>query len=178
MAGSDKSLVLLGHIGPAHGLKGEVRIETYTGEPQNIASYGPLTSEDGSRSFEIVALRPVKGSAVIARLKGVSDRTAAEGLRGEKLYVLRERLPAPGEDEFYHADLIGLAAIDADGARIGEIVAVQNFGGGDLLEIRLDATRKTEYAPFTEAFAPVIDIAGGTVTVILPKLEETPDGEN
>ncbi len=177
MGENDKALVLLGHIGAAHGLKGEVRIEAYTGEPHDIASYGPLTSADGARRFDIVALRPVKGSAVIARLKGVGDRTAAEALRGEKLYVPRERLPAPGEDEFYHSDLIGLTAVDAGGARIGEIVAVQNFGGGDLLEIRLDATRKTEYAPFTAAFAPMIDISGGKVTVIIPKLD-TADPES
>jgi len=164
-----KNLVLLGHIGAAHGLKGEVRIESYTSDPVDIASYGSLTGTDSVRVFHIVSLRPLKGGAVIATLKGVSDRSAAEALRGEKLYVPRERLPAPDKDEFYHADLIGLAAVNIDGERIGEIVAVQNFGGGDLLEIRLDGTRKTEYAPFTEAFVPVIDIAAAEVTVIIPK---------
>src|SRR6185503_8065326 len=105
---------------------------------------------------------------VVARLEGVDDRTAAEALKGVELYVDRDRLPAAAEGEFYHADLIGLAAIDPEGKRIGEIVAVQNFGAGDLLEIRLAGSGKTELVPFSEAAVPEVDIAAGRAVVAMP----------
>ena len=105
---------------------------------------------------------------VVARLKGIGDRTAAEALKGVELYVDRDRLPAAAEGEFYHADLIGLAAVDPEGRQIGEIVAVQNFGAGDLLEIRLAGSGKTELVPFTEATVPEVDIAAGRAMVAMP----------
>ncbi len=105
---------------------------------------------------------------VVARLEGVSDRNAAEALKGVELYVDRDKLPAAAEGEFYHADLIGLAAVDPQGKRLGEIVAVQNYGAGDLLEIRLTGAGKTELVPFTEATVPEVDIAAGRVVVAMP----------
>jgi 16S rRNA processing protein RimM len=164
--------VLLGQIGAAHGLRGEVRIQSYTAAPEDIAAYGPLESEDGARVFHILRVKPGKGEAVIATLKGVADRTGAEALRGSKLYAPRERLPPVEQDEYYHADLIGLTAVSPSGEQVGEVVAVQNYGAGDLLEIRLTATAKTELIPFTSEFAPSVDIQRGAVIVIMPSAEE------
>ncbi|MDX2265256.1 MAG: ribosome maturation factor RimM [Hyphomicrobiales bacterium] len=165
--------VLLGRISGAHGLKGEVRIQTYTSEPEAISAYGPLFAGDGGAQITLERVRPAKGGAVIAAVAGVRDRDAAEALRGLDLFAGRDSLPAPEEDEFYHADLIGLAAVTSEGERIGEIVAVQNFGAGDLLEIRLDGGRRTEFAPFTQTHAPVVDIGAGRVMVILPRPDES-----
>lgn len=161
-------MLCLGHISGAHGLKGEVRIESYTAVPEDIAAYGVLASEDGAQRFEVLSLRPGKGGAVIARLAGVSDRDAAERLKGVRLYIERARLPEPETDEWYHGDLIGLAAIDADGQKLGDVVSVQNFGAGDLLEIRLADSRKTGFVPFTAECVPHVDVKGGRLTVVPP----------
>jgi 16S rRNA processing protein RimM len=161
-------MVLLGRISGAQGLKGEVRITTFTDAPENLAAYGPLTTPDG-RLFRIEDLRPVKGAVVAARLAGIADRTAAEALRGVELYVSRECLPPPDEDEWYYDDLVGLAAISPEGAAIGEVIAVQNYGAGDLLEIRVSGERQTLLVPFTEAAVPQVDIAAGRVVVRLPE---------
>ena len=142
-------------------------IHTFTDAPESIGAYGPLTDKSGERSFAVESAR-ITAKGVVARLKGVGDRTAAEALKGVELYVDRTRLPAAAEGEFYHADLIGLAAIDPEGKRIGEIVAVQNFGAGDLLEIRLAGSGKTELVPFTDAIVPEVDIAAGRVVVAFP----------
>jgi 16S rRNA processing protein RimM len=159
--------ILLGRIAGAHGIRGEVIIHAYTEPPENIAAYGPLSDEAGARTFEI-AIVHVTAKGVVARLAGVGDRTAAEALRGVDLYVDRDRLPPAADDEYYHADLIGMAAIDPAGQRIGEIVAVQNFGAGDLLEIRLAGRGRTELIPFTEAAVPEVDVAAKRVVVVLP----------
>src|SRR5262245_14824375 len=136
-----------------------------------VKDYGPLMSEDGSASFEIEALRPDKGHPV-ARLRGVEDRNAAERLARVRLFVPRERLPPPAAEEFYHVDLIGLAAVTADGTEVGTVVAVHDFGAGDILELRPRAGRTTIMLPFTAAFVPVVDIAAGRITVAPPR--ETP----
>ena len=159
--------VLLGRIVGAHGIRGEVAIHAYTVAPADIGSYGPLHDKDGARSFRITSAR-VTPKGVVARLEGVSDRNAAEALRGVELYVDRDKLPAAAEGEFYHADLIGLSAVDPQGKRIGEIVAVQNYGAGDLLEIRPAGSGRTELVPFTEATVPEVDIAAGRVVVAMP----------
>jgi 16S rRNA processing protein RimM len=172
MAGAAR--ICLGQIGAAHGVRGEVRLHSFTSEPAAIVSYGPLETEDGS-VVEIESLRPAKDHFV-ARLSGVADRNAAERLVNTKLYVPRERLPAPREpDEFYHADLIGLAAVDRAGKPIGTVVAVHNFGAGDLIELRPTAGDQTEFLPFDEATVPQIDVAGGRVTIDRPAaVSETP----
>jgi 16S rRNA processing protein RimM len=170
--------VLLGRIAGAHGIKGDVAIRSFTADPAAIASYGPLSDAAGARSFGLRVVR-VTDKAVIVRIEGVVDRTAAEALKGVELYVDRARLPAAGEREFYHADLIGLAAVDADGRAIGEVVAVQNFGAGDLIEIRMAGLRETEFIPFNDAFVPSVDVAGGRIVVAMPVQEEHgPGGEH
>lgn len=159
--------VCLGQIGAAHGVRGEVRLRSFTSDPPAIASYGPLETDDG-RSFQIETLRPAKDHFV-AKLAGVADRNAAERLTNLKLYVPRERLPALTEpNEFYHADLIGLSAVDTDGNRLGIVVAIYNFGAGDLLELKPDDDGTTELVPFDTATVPAIDIAAGKIVVNLP----------
>ena len=162
--------VCVAQIGAAHGIHGEVRLWTYTEEPMAVAQYGPLETEDGTRSFEILSLRPAKGH-LVARLRGVDDRDAAERLTNTKLFVPRERLPAPDEDEVYNADLIGLTAVDVKGNEIGKITAVHNFGAGDLLEIA-PSVGAAMLVPFTEAAVPAIDIKGGRVVVVPPEEKE------
>ena len=159
--------ILLGRIAGAHGIRGEVVIHAFTEPPENVAAYGPLSDAAGARIFEIESAHAT-AKGVVARLAGVADRTAAEVLKGIDLYVARDRLPTAAEGEFYHADLIGLAAVDAEGTRVGEIVAVPNYGAGDLLEIRLAGARQTELIPFTDAHVPEIDVAAGRAVVVLP----------
>lgn len=158
--------VLLATIGAAHGIKGEVRVKSFTAEPMSLTQYGPLTSDDGRR-FEIERLRPAKGDMLVAKLRGVSDRNAAEALNGVSLYVDRAALPAPDEDEFYHADLIGLAAFDAAGEPLGRVIAVHDFGAGDILDIA-PPRGKSLLVPFTKDAVPEIDVATGRVTVVPP----------
>ena len=166
--------ILLGRIAAPHGIRGDVVIESYTSEPQAIAAYGPLESEDGTRPIEIRVVR-VTPKGVIAHVAGVDDRTSAESLKGLSLYVERERLPAAAEGEYYRADLIGLAAEDRDGRKVGTVVAVENYGAGDILELRLEGRAKTELIPFSDAFVPVVDIAGGRVVVVLPEVDAADD---
>ncbi len=161
-------LVLLGAITGAQGLKGEVVLKVFTETPDAISAYGPLRSEDGSVTVEIEALRPVK-AGFAAKLKGVRDRNAAEALKGTGLYVTREALgETQDEDEFYHADLIGLAVEREGEGRIGFVTAVHDFGAGDLLEIALEAENKTVLLPFTKDAVPVVDIKGCRLVVEPP----------
>lgn len=161
-------LVLLGRISAAQGLKGEVRITSFTADPADIAAYGSLLDETG-KSFIIESLRVIKGTVLAARLSGVGDRTAAEKLKGTALYVEKARLPAVEDDEWYHEDLIGLRAHSPEGDAIGDIVAVQNYGAGDLLEIRLKDSRQTVFVPFTQAAVPEVDVKAKRVVVIPPE---------
>jgi 16S rRNA processing protein RimM len=170
-------LVLLGRIAGAHGVQGEVRINSFTDPPENIAAYGTLTDSAGRRLI-IERLRPLKNNAVAARIAGISDRNAAETLKDAHLYVARASLPEPDEDEWYYADLIGLAAVSPANEPIGEVVAVQNFGAGDLLEIRCPDERETRLLPFTKDAVPVIDVKCGHVVVVLPEEEEAEDDDD
>ena len=160
--------ICVAQIGGAHGIRGEVKLKSFTADPLAVKDYGVLESEDGAASFEIEALRPAKGY-LVARLRGVRDRNAAEQLTNLRLFVPRERLPPPAADEFYHADLIGLAAVTAAGVEVGTVVAVHNFGAGDILELRPPAGGTTMMLPFTDAFVPRIDIAGGRIVVDPPE---------
>lgn len=148
-------------IGAAHGIKGEVRIKAFTGDPVAVGDYGPLFSADG-RAFEVIGARP-QGEVVVARLKGVTDRNAAEALNGTALFIERDDLPATLDDEFYHADLVGLVVRDGDGTDLGRVRAVLNFGGGDILEIAGSGTERL--VPFSKAAAPVVDVAGGFIVL-------------
>jgi 16S rRNA processing protein RimM len=165
--------ICVARIGAAHGTTGEVRLWSFTADPKAIARYGALTTFDG-RTIEIAALRPGK-EFLIARIVGVTDRNGAERLCNLDLFIPRDRLPPPEADEYYHADLIGLAAHDRDGNALGTVVAVHNFGAGDLLEIA-PARGQTLLLPFTAEVAPEIDIAAGRMVIDLPA-EIEGDGE-
>lgn len=168
MAMSDKARpVLLGRICGPHGIRGNVVIETYTGEPKDIAAYGPLQTEDGARQLDVSIVR-ITPKGVIAHVEGVGDRNNAEALKGLKLYVDRDRLPVARTGEFYQTDLVGLKAEDPSGNHIGIIAAVQNYGAGDLLEIRLEGKRRTELVPFADAFVLLVDVDSARIIVALP----------
>jgi 16S rRNA processing protein RimM len=158
--------ICIARIGAAHGTVGEVRLWSFTADPPAAASYGALTTVDG-RTIEIESLRRAKGF-FIARIKGVSDRNGAERLRNLDLFVARECLPPPAADEFYYADLIGLAVDDTSGSWIGTVVAVHDFGAGDLLEMAPGGGGETMLLPFTAAVVPKVDIAAGRVVIDRP----------
>jgi 16S rRNA processing protein RimM len=158
--------VLIAQIGAAHGVRGEVRLKPFTEDPMSVARYGILETEDGRR-FEIEAVRPAK-DMLVARLKGVTDRNAAEALWNVGLYVARERLPAPADGEFYFADLVGLAAQTASGEAFGTVKAVHNFGAGDVLEIEPAGGGATLMLPFSENAVPLVDLAARKIVVEPP----------
>ena len=159
--------ILIGRILTAHGLKGEVKIKSFTEAPLDIASYGAVMASDG-RKFELTSER-MQGDAVIAAIKGIGDRNSAESLRGLDLYVDRADLPVTEEDEFYHADLIDLPVVDAGGAEVGRVVAFHNFGGGDVMEMRRGTA--SVFVPFTEKMVPTVDVKGGRVVLSADGLE-------
>lgn len=165
MSASDRS-ILIAEIGAAHGVRGEVRVKAHTADPMAACGYGPL-HDDAGRRFVVRSARPLKADMLVVAFEGVGDRTAAEALNRVKLYVDRSALPPPDEDEFYHADLLGLAAETVDGAAVGEVVAVQNFGSGDLLEIRRP-DGDTVFVPFTKAVVPTLDFGAGRLTIDPP----------
>ena len=167
--------IRVARIGAAHGVRGEVRLWSFTEDPLAVTQYGPLETKDGTRRFEIEGARPGKGFLVV-RLAGVRDRTMAETLRNIDLFVPRDRLPPIEEtDTFYHADLIGLLAITEHGAAIGTITAIHNFGAGDLIEIEPAAGGSTVLLPFTEDVVPTIDLEAGRVVVVPPTETEAQD---
>ncbi|MCZ7675192.1 MAG: ribosome maturation factor RimM [Roseovarius sp.] len=160
--------VCVGAIAGAFGVRGEVRLKSFTAQPDAIASYGTLETEDGARHFD-VTLTGQTGNALIARLSGVLDKEAADALRGTRLYVARARLPEPAEDEFYHADLIGLQVFDTGGAPLGKVTAVLNHGASDLLEIAVPGQSETVLLPFTRAVVPTVDLALGRIVADPPE---------
>jgi 16S rRNA processing protein RimM len=164
---SPEPRVLLGEIVGVHGVDGLVRVRTHTAEPMDVAAYGPLIAEPGGRPLTLEALREAKGGVVVARVVGVTDRTAAEALRGLRLYVLRAALPGADEDEFYLADLEGLRAERPDGSVLGTVRRVVTYGAGDRLEIGVGTG--SVLVPFTRAVVPVIDVAAGRVVVDPPE---------
>ena len=165
------SRVCVGAIAGAFGVRGETRLKSFCAEPEAIATYGPLSTEDGSRQFTVRVTRPIKG-ALAARLAGVDTREQAEALRGTRLYVDRARLPALPDDEFYHADLIGLSVVDPGGAELGRVTAVHDHGAGDLLEVAPAAGEgkgKSVLIPFTRAVVPTVDLAAGRIVADPPE---------
>ncbi len=170
------SLLCVGVVTGARGLKGEVRIKSFTASPEDVAAYGPVRDESGGRSFKIRVTGRAKGT-VTARLQGVGDRNGAEALKGLKLYVSRDALPKAEDEEFYHADLIGLEAVFADGEVLGAVTAVHDYGGGASLEVD-GGPRGPVMTPFTKACVPVVDLEKGRVVIErTPGLLETPKGE-
>lgn len=176
MAQAGDNKLLMGRIGAAHGIKGEVRIQSFTEDPLALASYGPLSTDKPGLVIKILSARTTT-NVLVARLEGVNDRNAAEKLNGVELYVDRALLPdTDDEDDFYHADLIGLKARLADGSEIGEVMAVPNFGAGDLLEIRDPRSGDTYLYPFSKAVVPEVRIGEGYL-LIDPPIEAEPGEE-
>ncbi len=159
--------ICLGVIAGAHGVRGLVKIKSFTETPEDVAAYGPVTDEAGGKRFVVKVKGRVKG-LVLAELEGIRDRDQAQALHGQQLYVERAALPRLDEEEtFYQADLIGLAAEDPEGRPLGRVVAVPNFGAGDLLEI-LDPERVSQFYPFTRDVVPEVDLAAGRVVIRPP----------
>jgi 16S rRNA processing protein RimM len=164
--------IRVARIGAAHGVRGEVKLWSFTQEPMAVADYGPLETEDGARRFEIETLRPAKDH-LVARIAGIGDRDAAAKLCNLDLFVPRDRLPPIDEDDmFYHADLVGMAALTPEGAPLGNVIAVHNFGAGDLIEIATTAGGEPLLLPFTETVVPKIDTALRQIIVVLPSVVE------
>jgi 16S rRNA processing protein RimM len=160
--------VCVGAIAGAFGVHGEVRLKSFCAEAADIAAYGPLCTEDGARSFEITLTRPIP-SGFGARLSGVTSKEAADALRGTRLFAPRSALPGLPDDEFYHADLLGLSARDTGGAELGKIAAVLNHGAGDILELRGAPLKGSVLVPFTRAIVPTVDLAAGRVIIDPPE---------
>jgi 16S rRNA processing protein RimM len=157
--------ILVGQIGQAHGLKGEVKLASFMEEPSDIARCGGLEAEDGRMQLKIESLKPRKGG-LIARFAGIDDRTKAEGLKGVKLYIGRDRLPPLEKNRYYHADLIGLEARAQGGEVLGRVSSVVNFGAGDILELKGALSAETLLVPFAGA---KVDVAEGVIDLDLPE---------
>ena len=160
--------VCVGAIAGSYGVRGDVRLKSFCAEPEAVASYGPLTTEDGARRFEVTLKGAIK-NGFTARLSGVTSKEAADRLRGTLLYAPREVLPDLPDDEYYHADLIGLMVLDTGGGEIGRVKAVLNHGAGDLLEIAGEGFKQPILLPFTQAAVPTVDIAAGRIIADLPE---------
>ena len=175
MTTQNTNRILLGQIGAAHGIKGAVRIAAHTQDPLAIGSYGPLHTDRPGLTITLDKLRLHK-NVVVAHIKGIADRDAAETLNGVSLYVDRDRLPEPDdEDDFYHAALLGLAARLVPGPLLGQVSALPNFGAGDLIEIRDPHSGDTFLYPFTKAVVPTIRLAEGYLVIEVPL--DAPEGE-
>ena len=161
--------VCVGAIAGSFGVRGEVRLKSFCAEPEDIATYGPLSSEDGSQTYSVRIVRSIK-NGFAARLGGVQTKEQADGLRGARLYVGRDTLPDLPDDEYYHADLIGLDVFDTGGTRLGRVKSVLNHGASDLLEIHGPGLKNTVLLPFTLAAVPTVDIAAGRI------IADPPDG--
>src|ERR1700744_5298906 len=159
--------ICVARIGAAHGVRGAVKLWTFTEDPLAVQRYGPLTTKDGARQFEGAHARAARDHRG-ATLKGVTTRDEAERLNGLDLYVARENLPATDDDEYYHADLIGLAAETTAGEPLGKIIAIHNFGAGDIIEIA-PPSGSTILLPFTNAVGPTVDLKGGRGQIEFPE---------
>ena len=158
--------ICVARIGAPHGVRGAVKLWTFTEDAQAVKHYGPLMTKDGARQFEVTHVHEAKGH-LVATLKGIATREEAERLNGVELYVAREKLPDTREDEYYHADLIGLAVVNAAGEPLGRVIAIHNFGAGDIIEVA-PPNGATMLLPFTHAVVPTVDLRGGRVVIELP----------
>lgn len=161
-------LICVGAISGAFGVKGELRIKSFTADPGAISGYTPLTTEDGKTEFALTLIKPIN-NGFCARISGVATKEAADALRGIRLFTARDQLPNLPDDEYYHADLVGLAVLDTGGSRVGHVKSVQNHGAGDLLEIHDPALKNTVLLPFTMAAVPTVDLASKRVIIDPPE---------
>lgn len=161
-------LVCVGAIAGAFGVKGEVRLKSFCAEPEAIADYAPLVTENGKQSFEVRITRAIQGAYAV-RLSGVQNKEQADALRGTKLYAPRERLPDLPDDEFYHSDLIGLEVVDTGGAVLGKVRAVHDHGAGDMLEVFAPGRSSTALLPFTREAVPTVDLKAGRIVADPPE---------
>ncbi len=163
-----KDKVCVGAVAGSFGVRGEVRLKSFCADPGALGDYGPLTSEDGRQSWTVKITRPVK-TGFAARLSGVTTKEAADALRGTRLYAPRDALPALPDDEFYHADLIGLEVLDTGGAPLGKVKAVLETGANDILELHVPGQRETVLLPFTRAVVPTVDLSAGRIIADPPE---------
>lgn len=161
--------ICVGAIAGAFGVNGEVRLKSFTASPEDIAIYSPLTTEDGKQSFEITLNHAIP-NGFAARLSGVSTKEQADTLRGIRLFTARDRLPNLPDDEYYHADLIGVSVYDGGGTLLGTVKDVTNHGAGDMLEVQLPKSNDTVFLPFTNDAVPTVDLAAGRIVA------DPPDG--
>lgn len=161
-----KDMICVGAIAGSFGVKGEVRLKSFCAEPSDIASYGPLATEDGAQSWTVRITRPVKGGFA-ARLTGVASKEAADALKGTRLYAPRDALPALPDDEYYYTDLIGVEVVDTGGETLGKVAAVLNHGAGDLLEVRAHG-EKPVLLPFSREVVPTVDLTAGRIVADPP----------
>lgn len=173
---SPPAQICVARIGAPHGVRGAVKLWTFTEDPLAVKDYGPLLTKDGTRQFEVTQMHAAKGH-VVATLKGVASREDAERLNGVELYVARDKLPQTDDDEYYHVDLIGLAAVNARDEPVGRVIAIHNFGAGDIIEIAPPAGA-TMLLPFSNAVVPTVDLGGGRVVIELPAEIEADDGSD
>ncbi|HEY6520772.1 MAG TPA: ribosome maturation factor RimM [Roseiarcus sp.] len=159
----------MGVFGAPQGVRGEIRVKSLTGEPSAIGAYGPLTNKGRTRSFAFQSLRSLKDDMLVARVAGISTREGAEALKGVEIFARRDQLPPPNEDEFYYDDLVGLEAVDVDGARLGRVVSLVNHGAGDVLEIAPVGGGETLLLPFTKGVVRRIDFGDGRIVIERPR---------
>ena len=164
---TDSRLILVGQVGGGFGVRGEVRVTAYTADPMALLAYRDLLRADGSAGLTLLSARPDK-NGVVGRAKEIATREEADALRGLKLFIPRDRLPEPDEDEFYLTDLVGVEAREPDGTVLGTVKSVQNFGASDMLEIAPAAGGPTWYLPFTRDAVPELHLADGWVLVVRP----------
>ncbi|WP_457646197.1 ribosome maturation factor RimM [Profundibacter sp.] len=160
--------ICVGAFSGSYGVKGEVRLKSFCADPEAIADYSPLTTEDDKHSYAITITRSIKG-ALVARVEGITNKEQADDLKGTRLFANRDQLPALPDDEFYHADLIGLTVLDTGGTVLGKVHAVQNHGASDLLEIMPTAGGNTILLPFTREVVPTVDLGAGRIIVDPPE---------
>lgn len=170
-------LICVGAIAGAYGVRGELRVKSYCAVPEDIENYSPLWSEDRSRQFHLAILRPIK-NGFAARIPEVTTKEEADALRGVALFAERDHLPSLPDDEFYHADLIGLQVYDTGGVLLGTVKTVQNHGADDLLELQFQGSSATTFLPFTKAAVPTVDLSAGRIVAdpplgILPETDPT-----
>ena len=161
--------ICIGAVAGAFGVRGELRLKSFTATPEDIATYGPVTSEDGAQSYTITLTGQATKGALIARLSGIATKEQADALRGLRLFVDRDRLPTLPDDEYYHADLIGLEVFDTGGTSLGRVKSVLNHGASDILEIHGPGLKSTVLLPFTLEAVPTVDLASGRIIADPPE---------